>query len=198
VFTAKVCMTASILPCIMSKTPLTLPLPAKFLSPLHSSGASSVSPASLHSYCVSIQHSNLSEDSLSGLSAYIEQTKEADDTMREDLSGMEGSGRVVVEENSELYQQFSLELRSAKTELAQLYRENKQLHLQIDSQEQQIKSLHALYKHQAQSLRRELAELRAAVGRVKLSDEDWQTKPTIETEEFTGQGEGRGSCCTLS
>lgn len=177
----------------MSKTPQILPLPPKFLSPRHSPGGSSV--PSLVSYCATpSQHSGCS---LSGLSAYIEEAIEEDETIREDLSGR---GQVILEENSEFYQHFSSELRTAKAELVQLCRENKQLHLQIESQEQQIKDLHVLYKHQAQVLRRELADLRVAVTRAKLStrDEDWQTKPTIETEEFTGQGEARGNCCVLS
>jgi len=181
----------------MSKAPQIISLPPKFLSPRHSPGSSSV--PSLISYCPT--PSQRSGGSLSGLSAYVEEAIEAsieeDDTMREDLSGID---QAFVEESSESYQHFSSELRTAKAELVQLCRENKQLHLQIESQEQQIRALHVLYKHQAQSLHKELADLRTAATRAKLStlDEDWQTKPTIETEEFTGLGEGRGTCCVLS
>lgn len=83
--------------------------------------------------------------------------------------------------------QFSAELRHTKEELAQLYRENKDLREQIRSQDGHIEALNVQYSDQTAFLKQEIADLRSAVysqvrGKVLVSD-DTATKPTFDVED---------------
>ena len=100
----------------------------------------------------------------------------------------------------DLHPQFTSELRSTKAELSHLYKENTRLHSLISAQERHITMLNALYREQTRALGREVAELKAAIVRKctrSSGEEEWQTKPTIETEEGTGVVEGKGRCCSV-